>query len=257
MILCQDLFVRSLLPLLAAILTVAFTAPTTAQECPAEYALCNFDQGNIEESGVLGGANSTLTGVVLDLDILGQPIVIDYNSFFLYDASVFDATFVAESASISFFATGNYISSASTETIVLYDMDDTTIDFVSGNLVDPFDPVSAHLDLQTGDQYGSYEIATPDATGSIAPFTISLNSAGIDDLNAAIASQSTFGVGAHLPSAAGSFEFVNVAINIPGSGVTLQSVPEVSATGALAAVGSLLAMMAFLWERRRVQSVLT
>ncbi|AXI54124.1 hypothetical protein C1J05_06135 [Sulfitobacter sp. JL08] len=35
----------------------------------------------------------------------------------------------------------------------------------------------------------------------------------------------------------------------------LVSVPEVSATGALGAFGSLLALMAFLWERRRTQKV--
>lgn len=40
----------------------------------------------------------------------------------------------------------------------------------------------------------------------------------------------------------------------PGTWVIAQSVPEVSATGALAAFGSLLAMMAFLWERRRLVS---
>lgn len=34
--------------------------------------------------------------------------------------------------------------------------------------------------------------------------------------------------------------------------LSVTSVPEVSTTGALAAIGSLLAMMAFLWERRRV-----
>lgn len=38
------------------------------------------------------------------------------------------------------------------------------------------------------------------------------------------------------------------------NGVVVSAVPEVSATGALAAFGCLLALMAFLWERRRLQS---
>jgi hypothetical protein len=50
-----------------------------------------------------------------------------------------------------------------------------------------------------------------------------------------------------------SFEIDDVVceqINCGGGGGDVDFVPEVSATGSLAAIATLLALMAFLWERR-------
>ncbi|AXI55029.1 hypothetical protein C1J05_11470 [Sulfitobacter sp. JL08] len=259
---------------MAAILTVAFAAPTTAQvatDCPnpdlysGDYFLtCNEFQGSVKET--TQAENVTYlegTDTITGLDN-SQPGFTISNSYFLYDLTEFGGSLIDENLNIevTFFATGMLDSStggpSAYEDLAFYDVTQASIDFLLG-ASSTTTLTQVFSDLETmgagGSSFGTKRINDSDLQGEAIPtFSIVLSDAALTDLNLAIGNPELdyWGLGAHLTSTNGrSVQISSLSItDAPTSG--LRAVPEVSATGALAAFGSLLAMMAFLWERRRV-----
>lgn len=93
----------------------------------------------------------------------------------------------------------------------------------------------------------------PTSSANDVDFGIRFNSVGLGILKNNADTNTDMGIAVAITSPNGgevfSMQVASTTLN-PASGI--KAVPEVSATGALAALGSLLAMMALLWERRRV-----
>ncbi|AXI54122.1 hypothetical protein C1J05_06125 [Sulfitobacter sp. JL08] len=114
---------------------------------------------------------------------------------------------------------------------------------------DPFIPSFTAINYQYGATIDTLAIFAGDPGLSVTQdFYIEIND--FTTANPSLDNLSRDGI-AH-PFLGYQTSYVSGAVTVSQQGVT--AVPEVTTTGSLAAIASLLAMMAFLWERRRLQS---
>lgn len=244
--------------LLPALILAAALGSSVAAEtsCPSQYLVCNSDQGSVLSNG--STYDNVFTAAPTETDVITGEVqffnkVLTSRSFLLFDIGNLEVgdittdTIVLSLFDVKYKSFGTGLEDF---TIAVYDIDNTDFSDLEDpagftNRVDVFEDLGSSIKLGSTDIYPTANI------GSFDLFEIELDSASLID--AVEANKDTFGLGLSLESKSGSnisAEFLIGSSAVPSSGIN--KVPEVSATGALAAFGSLFAMMVFLWERRRV-----
>ncbi len=165
---------------LSAMSTLAFGAPVNVS---------TYDNGWYNEAGDHNAGNTnTITGICCSSG--------EFRSWFAFDLSALMGA--TTSASITFYANGEYNSSDSSETLQLNDYSGSIASLTAGGsgLTGIFD------DLGDGGIYGTHEYFGPN--GAMAQFTVTLSAAAIADINTAVSGNGLFAIGAMLTSLSGN-----------------------------------------------------